>query len=93
MTKAWHADELAALQDCLREQGDTVDWDDVVRQLPRIAGLPVRTGRAAKKQAERFGLWEAPTKRRRTKPKSWGNQGPQYRPESRGSRQRGCATS
>ena len=75
MTKAWHADELAALQDCLREQ-DTVDWDDVVRQLPRIAGFPVRTGRATKKQAERFGLWEAPTKRRRTKPKNWGNQGP-----------------
>ena len=58
MTKAWHADELAALQACLREQGDAVDWDDVARQLPRFAGFPVRTGRAAKKQAERFGVWD-----------------------------------
>ena len=36
MTKAWHADELAALQALLQEQGDTgVDWDGLARQLRR----------------------------------------------------------
>ena len=61
-TKAWHADELAALQACLREQGDTgVDWEDLARQLPRIEGFPVRTGRAVQNQASRLGLWEAPS--------------------------------
>ena len=54
-TKAWHADELAALQALLQEQGDTgVDWDGLARQLPRIEGFPVRTGRAVKGQAELF---------------------------------------
>ena len=51
-TKAWHVDELSALQACVREQGDTgVDWDDLARQLPRIEGFPVRTGRAVQNQA------------------------------------------
>ena len=91
MTKAWHADELAALQALLQEQGDTgVDWDGLARQLPRIEGFPVRTGRAVKGQAERSGLFEAPSKRRRTALKNWADKA-QYRPESRGTRQRGCA--
>ena len=43
-TKAWHGDELAALQALLRGQGDTdVEWDGLARQLPRIEGIPVRT--------------------------------------------------
>ena len=56
MTKAWHADELAALQALLQEQGDTgVDWDGLARQLPRIEGFPVRTGRAVKSCSHGLG--------------------------------------